>query len=383
MKNIYLDNAATTPVDPEVYAAMQPYLSKKFGNPSSIHNYGKEVKVMIEEARETIADFLGVKPKEIFFTSGGTESNNTAIKGTAFRNIDSDKKHIITSTIEHPSVYETVHYLRDRFNFAVSFVKPDTSGRISPEKVIELINVNTFLISVMHSNNETGLINDIKTIAEVAKEKNIALHSDTVQSIGKVKFSINELNVDFASSSAHKIYGPKGIGFLYIKEGNIIDKFIHGGSQERNMRGGTENISLIAGMQKVFQILKEKIYSDIIHYKNLRKNLTENLRKIFGDMLIFNSSEEESLPNIVNLSFNTGSELPVDENLIIKLDLKGICVSSGSACSSGSIKPSRILLEMGRDKKTAGRSIRISFGRYNTEKDVRTFLEEMRKILNI
>lgn len=380
MKNIYLDNAATTPVDERVVEAMIPFLRGYHGNPSSVHSFGKPVKVMVEEARETVADFIGAKPKEIFFTSGGTEANNFAIKGLVFRHLSAGENHIITSSVEHPAVLDTVTYLNERFGTEFSVVKPDKDGRIRPDEIEKCIRKNTLLLSIMHSNNETGIINDLKKISEIADRYGVFVHTDSVQSIGKTKFNVKELNVNFASSSAHKFYGPKGIGFLYIKDGTPSDKFMHGGSQERNMRGGTENTALIAGLKKAVEILNSEMETDIKIYSNLKKTLINLLNENYGDKIFFNSKFEDSLPNIINVSFIPEKFKSIDDTLLISLDIKGVAVSGGSACSSGSLKPSRILLEMGLDEKTAMASLRISFGRRNTVEDINYFMETLKSI---
>ena len=381
MRKIYFDNAASTEVADEVYEEMVPYINDFYGNPSSVHEFGKPLKVIIEDSRDVIADFLKVKSKEIFFTSGGTESNNFSIKGLAFRYLGTDKKHIITSSIEHPSVFDTVTYLNEKFGFEVTVVKPDSKGRITKENVLQSIRSETFLISVMHSNNETGVINEIKEISDNINHDNIKLHSDTVQSIGKTNFVPGELNIDFATLSAHKIYGPKGIGILYIKDGVKIDKYIHGGGQERNMRGGTENVTGIVGLKKAVELLRTGMQNDIKHYSGLTKYLREQLIIQFGDVIMFNSQEEQGLPNILNFSFDTKKIKIAEDMLLIQLDMKGIITSGGSACSSGSLKPSRILLELGRDAKTAMASLRISFGRKNTEEEIDILIDTLKGII--
>lgn len=378
MENIYLDNAASSPMDERVLEAMLPFFTIG-GNASSIHSFGKPLKVALEDSRDNIADFLGVKPKEIFFTSGGTESNNTALKGLCLKNIIGNRKHIISSTIEHPAVIDTLKYIEEKFGYEVTFIKPDSEGMILPEKVLSEIRKDTLLISLMHSNNETGIINDIGTIAKSKGE--VYLHSDTVQSIGKVNLNFRKLNIDFASISGHKFYGPKGIGVLYINEKVKLDKFMHGGGQERDIRGGTENIPAIAGLSKAFDLLRENIESDIIHYKTLKNYLIKKLNGAFGNNIIFNSKEENCLYNIVNISFNTDKLLLVEDMLLIQLDLKGIAVSGGSACSSGALKPSRVLLEMGRDEKTAMASLRISFGRKNKITEIDYLIEVLKEFV--
>ena len=364
MKRIYFDNAATTEISEEVLEAMMPYLREDFGNASSNHSFGKSAKVLLEDARDTISEFIGASPKEVFFTGGGTESNNFAIKGTALRFLGTDKNHIITSSTEHLAVIDTLKYLENKFNFRVSY---------TPQ---------TFLVSVMHSNNETGIINNIKEITSDAYKNNIYVHTDSVQSIGKTYFNVKDLNVNFATLSAHKIYGPKGISALYIKDKTQTDKFMHGGKQERDMRGGTENIASIAGFKKAVEILNTDIKKDILHYSSLKNYLCSKLKQYYGDAVILNSAEgENSLPNIVNISFDR-NKLDFDEEmLLIQLDLKGIAVSGGSACTSGTHQPSHVLLDLGRDRLTALGSLRISFGRKNTTEETDIFMIALKDII--
>lgn len=378
MRNIYLDNAASTATDERVLEAMMPFFVKN-GNASSIHSFGKPFKVAIEDARDNIADFLGVKPKEVFFTSGGTESNNTVIKGICLKNLNGKKRHIVSSTIEHPAVLDSLKYIEEKFGFELTLIKPKADGVVSAEDVLESLRKDTLLISLMHSNNETGIINDLETISK--SKGDIYLHSDTVQSIGKVSINLKSPFMDFASISGHKFYGPKGIGVLYISENVNTDKFIHGGGQERNMRGGTENIPAIVGLSKAFDLLRNEMGKDIEHYKDLKNYFSNKIRNFYGDKVIFNSKEENCLNNIVNISFNTEKLDTSGDMLLIKLDLKGIAVSGGSACSSGSLKPSRILLEMGRSEKSAMASMRISFGRKNNTGEIDYLLESLRELV--
>jgi len=381
MKRTYLDNAATTRVDSRVLEAMMSYFDKSFGNASSVHSYGRETKVLLEDARETLANFIGAKPSEIYFTSGGTESNNFAIKGTAFRNFGGHN-HIISTKIEHSSVLDTLEYLQNRFGFDISYVPVNKFGEIDMQFLKDSIKDQTLLISIMHSNNELGVINDISKIAEIVGDREIVLHTDSVQSIGKTEFSVSEIGCTTAAMSAHKIYGPKGIGALYIRKDTAIDKFIHGGMQERNRRGGTENIPAIAGFKKAIEIFKEEMSNDIEHYSRLKNYITGKLRLEFGERIIINSLEnEKSLPNIVNISFNPEKVKIDPDTLIIKLDMQGIAVSSGSACTSGSIQPSHVLKAIGYDDETARSSLRISFGRENKNDDVDYLIEALREII--
>jgi len=376
----YLDNAASTRIDERVLEAMLPYLKENYGNPSSAHKQGKILKVFIEDARDVVADFLGTKPKEIFFTSGGTESNNFAIKGFAFSR--DDKYHSITSSIEHPAVLETFSYL-NKFGYETDIVKPDNKGNVSSENIQSRIKNNTKLVSIMHANNELGIVNDVKSISQVCKSKGIYFHSDTVQSIGKMSVKPKELGMDFITMSAHKIYGPKGVGVLFIDENVKIDKYVHGGSQERNMRGGTENIASIAGLKFAIEILKESMDEDIKHYTELKINLIAELNNSFKDMFIINGDENNSLSNILNVSF-LPDRLKVSSGMLpIQLDLKDVSVSGGSACSSGSLKPSNVLLELGMEESLASSTIRISFGRFNMREDNVKLVKSLKEIFGI
>lgn len=381
MKYIYLDNAATSKIDPLVLDAMMPYLTESYGNPSSVHAIGRESKVMIEDARDVIADFIGARSSEIYFTSGGTEANNFAIKGLAFAQLGK-KNNIITSPIEHSSVKDSLEYLQMRFGFNITYTPVNNYGLVDLEFIKNNISDKTLMICVMYANNELGVINDIKPIADIANDKKIFIHTDAVQSIGKIKFNVKEIGCTTASISAHKIYGPKGIGALYIKKETLIDKLIHGGKQERDRRGGTENIAYIAGFKKAVELLKEKMENDIAHYKKLKDKLTSKLKNEFGDKIIFNSPEgEKSLNNIINISLNLAKVKIDPDALIVKMDISGIAVSSGSACTSGSVQPSHVLKAIGKDDETAKSSMRISFGRNNKEEDIDKFVEVLKGIL--
>ncbi len=395
MSIIYLDNAATTPIDPRVTEAMLTWLGDCYGNPSSIHKTGREAKVMLEDTRDLFAEFIGAKSSEIYFTSGGTESNNFAIKGVAFNNLGR-KDHIITTAIEHSAVMDIVEYLKTRFGFRITYLKVNRYGEINLDELKEYITDKTFLISVMHSNNELGVINDITSIADIVRDKNIYFHTDAVQSLGKTAFNVNNLKPDLASFSAHKIYASKGLGVLYIKKDTPIDKFIHGGKQERDRRGGTENIPAIAGFKKAIEILKDEMNNDIELYDKLRKKLIQDLNNNFADKVIINSPTTAAavlergtakqggvlLPNILNISFNPETTNMDPDTLLIKLDMKNIAVSSGSACTSGSVQPSHVLKALGYDDNTAKSSLRISFGRFNTENHIDCFIKGLKEIFN-
>jgi cysteine desulfurase len=378
MKNIYLDNAATTKIDVRVLEAMMPYLKNSFGNASSVHSFGRETKVLLEEAREIVADFIGAQPAEIYFTSGGTEANNFAIKGIAFNNLGS-RNHIISTPIEHSVVIDTLEYLKQKFGFETTFIPVNKFGEFDLDFLKNAITDKTFLICAMHSNNELGIINDITKISEIIGNRNIMLHTDSVQSLGKTHFNVNQINCTTATISSHKFYGPKGMGALYIKKGTAIDKIIHGGKQERDRRGGTENIPAIAGIKKAIEILKEQMSSDIEHYSILKSYFISRLNTEFSESITVNSlTDEKSLPNIVNFSFNKKID---SDTIIIKLDMKGIAVSSGSACTSGAVQPSRILKAIGYDDETAKSSLRISFGRENTMEEIDYLVEVLKEII--
>lgn len=387
MKKIYLDYAATTRVDPRVAEAMQPYFTEHFGNPSSVHEWGRCTKVMIENARETFAEFIGASPSEIYFTSGGTEANNFAIKGLAYRNMQA-KNHIITSPIEHPSVLETLDYLNERFGFRITYLDVNKFGEINIEELKNVITENTLLICIMHSNNEIGIINDVERISDIAQEHNIYLHTDCIQSIGKTSLDIRKLKCTAASFSGHKIYAPKGIGALYIKRETIPDKLIHGGKQERNLRGGTENVPYIAGFKKAIEILKENMQSDIRLYNHLRQKLITELKNNFGDMIIFNSVTEGDddkhryLPNIINISFNPDKIKIDSDSILINLDIRGIGISAGAACGSGAVKSSHVIEAISKNKDKPLTSLRISFGRWSEPEDTEIFVKTLREIID-
>ena len=382
MKNkIYLDNAATTICDSEVIDAMLPYLKTNFGNPSSQHGFGQVAKTAVERSREQIAEMLNAEPYEIIFTSGGTEAINHAIKGVAFYQKRFNKKlHIIASEIEHPAVLQTLKYLED-FGFEISFIKVDENGKINLNDLQNNIRPTTALICVMHANNEIGTIQPINEINNIAKRNNIILFSDTVQSIGKMPFNFSTFNADLCSISAHKINGPKGIGALLLKRGVEFDSLIHGGSQEKNHRGGTENVAAIVGFAKALSIWikNQNQYSE--YFKNLKLYLINKFKLIDG--IIINGDENNSLNNILSVSIDS-SKIKIDgEMFLINLDLHGLAVSSGSACSSGSAQSSHVIRAIGRNEKTNRATVRFSFGKDTTKEEVvsasEIFLEVLKK----
>jgi len=395
MKEIYLDTAATTSLDPEVLEAMLPWLKGGYGNASSVHTMGRQAKVMIEDVRDLFADFIGARSSEIYFTSGGTEADNFAVKGITFSKFSeglftgSVRPHIISSAIEHSAIIDTLEYLKQRFDVEVTYLTPDRFGYIDPNDAEKAIRPETILITIMHSNNELGVINDTLPFARMAHNHNIPFFTDAVQSLGKVSLDVKQMECDAASFSGHKIYGPKGIGALFLKKDTLIDKFMHGGKQERDRRGGTENTAAIAGFGKAIELLKSRMKADIEQYTTLRAQFVKAISESFGSKVIFNSpgcgngsGDIPYLPNIVSISFNPESVKTDADTLLIKLDMKKIAVSSGSACTSGSVQPSHVLKAIGYDDRSARSSLRVSFGRFNTVGDVDTLVEALKDIIS-
>lgn len=377
-RRIYMDYSATTPVKKEVVETMMPYLTDYFGNASSFHSFGREAKEALDKARSQVASLINANPNEIYFTAGGTESDNWAIEGVAFAHRNKGN-HIITSKIEHHGVLHPCEYLEKHHGFEVTYLDVDSEGRVDLEQLKNSIKDTTILITIMFANNEIGTIQPIKEIAEIAKEHKIIFHTDAVQAAGNINIDVKELGVDLMSMSSHKIYGPKGIGMLYIKSKTETDKLLHGGGQEREMRGGTENVPYIAGLKRAIELLKEE--DDTKLYKNLRGYLLEKLKENFQNGFEINSPLESSLDNILNIRFKSDVFNFISDMLLIKLDLEGVALSGSSACSSGSLKASRILREIGLSEKDALSSIRISFGRFNTKAEIDYLIQKLKKIL--
>lgn len=382
MKQIYLDYAATTPVDDTVLEAMLPLFKDNFGNASSFHHAGQAAKITVEESRERIAQLIGAEPSEIVFTSGGTESDNTAIKGTLAAS--GNKNEIVSSDIEHHAVLHPVE-MSKLLGYKTIFAAPGSNGVITAEAVERCITDKTALVSIMHVNNEIGTINRIKEIAAVCRERNIPFHTDAVQSLGKLPVNVKEMGINFLSASAHKIYGPKGVGFLYIKKGTPWLPWQTGGSQENRRRGGTHNVPGIAGFARALQLANEKMTANTQHYTNLRRLLLSELDrrgisyKINGAAA---GNTSDYVPHILNLSVaGKNGQRPDGELLLFNLDLAGICVSKGSACTSGSVEPSHVLAGIGVPEEEAAASLRISFGQQTTEDEIRYFASELEKIL--
>lgn len=363
MRRIYFDHSATTAVDEKIVEAMLPYFSEKFGNASSIHSFGRAAKVALEEARENVADFCRAHANEIYFTGGGTESDNMAILGVAHQLADKGK-HIITSQIEHHAVLHACEYL-GKNGFDITYLKPDEYGTIHPEVVAKAVRKDTILISIMHANNEVGTISDINKIGEIARENKVLFHTDAVQTFGKLPIDLAKLPVDLMSMSGHKIYGPKGIGCLFVRKGIKLQPIVFGGVHEKNRRPGTENIPGIVGFAKAVELCKKNLGKEEDKICQIRESLFQKITGLIPRVRL-NGHPHNRLAGLLNLTFE-GIE---GEALLLSLDLKGVAASSGSACTSGSVDPSHVLRAMGVKPELAQSSIRFSLGRANTQDDV-------------
>ncbi len=373
-KIIYLDHAATTYVKPEVFDAMKPYFCEHFGNASSVYSIGRDSKKAVEQAREQVAEAIGAQPREIYFTSSGSEADNWALKGIAAAN-KKKGNHIITTAIEHPAILNSCKYLEGE-GFEVTYLPVDKDGLVSLEQVKNAIKENTILISVMFANNEIGTIQPIQEIGAIAREKGVLFHTDAVQAVGNIPIDVEKMNIDLLSLSGHKFYGPKGIGALYIRKGVKISSLIHGGQQERGKRASTENIPSIVGLGKAIELATINIEEYNKKLINLREKTIEGLMARVPYIKL-NGHRSQRLPGNVNISF----QFIEGESLLLMLDMKGVCGSSGSACSSGSLDPSHVLLEIGLSHEIAHGSLRLTYGDENTEEDVDYILEEIPKIV--
>ena len=374
MKKIYLDYAATTPTDPLVVAAMEPYFFEKFGNASSLHAYGQEAKKALEDSRESLAAFIGAKPEEIVFTSGGTESDNFALLGVAYA-LEKKGNHIITSVIEHHAVSEPAKLLEKR-GFKITYLGVDKDGLISPQALKEAITDKTILISLMHANNEIGTLQPITQLGKLAREKGIYFHTDAVQTVGHIPINVDELNVDLLSLSAHKFYGPKGVGALYIRKGTRLETFMRGGDQERGRRASTHNTTGIAGLAQAVKLCQNKMESEIKFQSALRDRLIQEIPARVPEVRL-NGHPTQRLPNNVNFSI----KYIEGESMLLSLDMLGIACSTGSACTSSSLEPSHVLLAIGLDHATAHGSLRITLGRWTKESDIDYFLEKLPQVV--
>ena len=371
---IYLDHAATTPVKPEVLEAMLPYFSQKYGNPSSIYTLGRESKRAIEEARDRTASALGAQSKEIFFTGSGTEADNWAIKGVAYANRQKGN-HIITTAIEHHAILHTCQYLESD-GFEVTYLPVDENGLVTVEAVRSAIKPSTILITIMFANNEIGTIQPISEIGRVAREKGICFHTDAVQAVGNIKINVEEMNIDLLSLSAHKFYGPKGIGALYIRKGTKITSFLHGGAQERGRRASTENVAAVVGLGKAIELASNNVDEYNKKLLSLRDHAIEAIQKNIPFVRL-NGDRNSRLPGNVNFSF----KFIEGESLLLMLDMKGVAASSGSACTSGSLDPSHVLLAIGLPHEIAHGSLRLTFGEENTREELDYVLETLPPIV--
>ena len=375
MKIRYFDNAATTRVKEEVLNEMLPYFSEQYGNPSSLYSIGRSAKKKVEEARKKVAKLINCNPNEIYFTGCGSESDNTAIKGIAYANKNRGK-HIITSKIEHPAVLHTCQML-EKNGFKVTYLDVDKNGIINLEQLRNSIRNDTILISIMYANNEIGTIQPIAQISRIAKMYNIVFHTDCVQACGNVPIDVKKIGIDMLSMSGHKLYAPKGIGALYVKNGIEFEKFMDGGHQEKNKRGGTENVPGIIGLGKACELANINLENHMKHLQELRdyyiKQVEEKIPYVY-----LNGSREKRLPGNANFSF----QFIEGESLLLNLDAKGICASSGSACTSGSTEPSHVLTAIGLHKDIAQASLRVTFGEDNTKEDVDYLVENLIEVVN-
>lgn len=375
MKRIYLDYAATTPVHPEVVEAMLPYFTEHYGNPSSIHQFGQQAKAAMQDARAKVAGLIGAREEEIVFTGGGSEADNMAIKGVAWANREKGR-HIITSTIEHHAVLETLHFL-EKQGFRVTYLPVDGEGMVDPDAVRNAITDETILISIMHANNEVGTIQPIAEIGAIARERDVLFHTDAVQTVGHLPINVKNQNIDMLSASAHKLYGPKGVGILYVRKGVRLTPLIHGGEQERRRRASTENIPGIVGFGKAAEIAQAEMVKEGERITALRDRLIEGLLERIDDISL-NGHRTQRLPNNVNVSIRYVE----GESMLLNLDMEGIAASTGSACSSGTLEPSHVLLALGRSHEEAHGSLRMSLGRYNTDEDIDRVLDVLPAIVN-
>ena len=375
MRRIYLDYAATTPTHPDVSKAMRPYLRDFFGNPSSMHSIGQEARVAVEESRDKVASMIGASSEEIVFTGGGTEADNFALKGMAYAN-DSKKNHIITSSIEHHAVLETCKFL-ERLGFSVTYLPEDGYGLVDPDDVKRAITEKTLLISVMHANNEVGTVEPIAEIGKIAREAGISFHTDAVQTAGHIPVKVDDLGVDMLAMSAHKLGGPKGVGALYVRKGTRIVSFVHGGEQEKGRRASTENVPGIVGFSKAAEMAQRESEKEAKRLTVLRDKLTNGLMGRIEHVHL-NGHPTRRLPNNINMSVD-GVE---GEHMLLNLNARGICVSTGSACSSSSSEPSHVLLALGLSHEQARGSIRLSLGRETAERDIDRVLAVLPDVVN-
>lgn len=377
---IYLDHAATTPLDPRVREAMGPYLGGDFGNPSSIHRLGRRARFVVEECRERVANLIGAEPGEVLFTSGGTEADNLAIKGVLAA---AGGGHLITSAAEHEAVLRPAE-AHARAGHAVTILEPDSLGRSTPQSVEAAIGSETRLVSLMHANNEIGTLNEVRKIAALCRRSKVLYHTDAVQTMGILSVDVRDINVDLLSASAHKIYGPKGAGFLYVRGGVDVAPLLEGGAQERRRRGGTENVAAIVGLAEALSIAVQENIARRSHAEKLRSHLLDALDSTLGGRYQLSSPREPALavPNIVNVHFPPMDGTALDgEMLLLNLDMAGVLVSAGSACTSGAMEPSHVLRAIGIEERAAQAAVRFSFGKDTTEDEITVAVEKLAEIV--
>ena len=378
MKRIYLDYSATTPLDPRVLDAMRPHFLENYGNASSVHETGRKARTVLEESRETLAREIGTTHDTLYFTSGGTEADNFAVVGIANALKPKSRDHVIISVIEHHAVLHPALELRNH-GWRVDMIRVNPSGVIDLDHLKSVVSDQTALVSFMHANNETGVIQPVREAADIAHDHGALLHTDAVQTFGKIRVSVNDLAADLISLSAHKMYGPKGIGVLFVRKGVPINSLLVGGGQEQNRRAGTENVPLAAGFAAAATLAHGIMGSELQRTRALNAELRSQLAARFPGIL-FNGSDSGSLPTIVSVSFD--SSLGVDgEALIMGMDLRGVSVTSGSACTSGTLEPSHVLMAMGRNEATARATIRFSLGRQTTVADIETAVNALEDVL--
>lgn len=374
MTPVYLDYAATTPTDARVLEAMMPYFTQQFGNPSSLYSFGREARRAVAAARRQVASLLGADSSEIFFTSGGSESDNWAIKGMAFALRRAGKgSHILTSRIEHHAVLRSCQWLEEQ-GFAVTYLPVDKTGRVNPDEVLEALREDTVLVSLMMANNETGTIEPIAEIGQILQERKIFFHTDAVQAAGHIPLAVDALHVDALSLSGHKFYGPKGIGALYLRRGFRPDAWIHGGSQESGLRAGTENTAAIVGLGKAAELARQELEQEAGRLSSLRDWLMDELELIPG--ITIHGERQHCLPGHVNFSVQGLGQ----DTMLIRLDMEGFAVSAGSACSAGSLEPSHVLTAMGVSAEEAASALRVTLGRFTEKKDLMRFVRTIQEI---
>ena len=373
-KCIYMDNAATTQVYPEVFDAMKPYFTEFYGNPSSIYSFAGNSKKAVEDARKTIADFLGARTEEIYFTGGGSESDNWALKATADAYANKGK-HIITSKIEHHAILHTCEYLEKK-GFEVTYLDVDENGFVNPADVEKAIRPDTILVSIMTANNEIGTIEPIAEIGKIAKDHGVLFHTDAVQAFGHIPMNVDEMNIDMLSASGHKINGPKGIGIMYIRKGVKIGSFVHGGAQERQRRAGTHNVPGIVGIGKAVELARDNMKERMEYETKLRDHLISRVMEEIPYAKL-NGDKVKRLPNNVNVCFR----FIEGESMLILLDQNGVCGSSGSACTSGSLDPSHVLLAIGLPHEIAHGSLRLTLSEKNTMEEVDFTVDKLKGII--